>query len=81
MSHSLPPAPRPQASQRIGAWPPWMKNYAKVMLVVAAGSDFIGGPFFERAFDFMMLIPMLAVPALLPIMIFGLLLGVLGGRS
>lgn len=78
MKLSSPPAPSPQASQRIGAWPPWMKNYAKVMLVVAAGSDFIGGPFFERAFDFMMLIPMLAVLALLPFMVFGLLLGLIG---
>lgn len=75
-----PPHIRP-AYGRIGAWPPWMKNYAKLMLVVAAGSDFIGGPIFERAFDFLLLIPMLAVLALLPFMVFGLLLGLLGGRS
>lgn len=76
---------RPQrtrpASQRIGAWPLWMRWYAMLMLLVAAGHDFIGGELFENAFTYLLLLPMLALILLLPLCAFSLLLGLLGRRS
>jgi hypothetical protein len=52
-----------------------------LMLLVAAGHDFIGGPLFEHAFTYLLLLPMLALVLLLPACAFGLLLGLLGRRS
>lgn len=52
-----------------------------LMLLVAAGHDFIGGPLFEHAFTYLLLLPMLALVLILPVCAFGLLLGLLGRRS
>lgn len=52
-----------------------------LILLVAAGHDFIGAPLFKHAFTYLLLLPMLALVPLVPVCAFGLPLGLLGRRS
>lgn len=59
---------------------PWMAMYMIVSIVAAFGHDLVGGPFFEFAFTWILAVPMLVLALLLPFCVFGLALGMIGGR-